>query len=146
MDDFIAKWYPRYEITQKPYRRQVCNAMLEEYHDLRLAQIMLNRGEDEAFWADEVLRAKRVIRSYIKKTSEQPYVCIKSDFDSAVYKYEVGPVTDKSAKQVKHFCAQLWRNPPCSPYDCTGKVFTTGIHYGVLHGTWYVWEYVSIDV
>ena len=146
LNDFIARFYPKYRENHKPYRRQTNNVLTDDYIDLKLAKYMYAQGVNTEFWAREIVKVKRDIRKWLKRETTLNPVCIYSDFDTAVFKYDLGPVEHRTKRQVKHFCADKWTDAPCTQYDCTGKLFTTGMHYGVLHGNWIVWEYVSIDV
>lgn len=35
---------------------------------------------------------------------------------------------------------------PCSPYDCTGAMFTKDHHVGVIGGRWVCWHTIGIDI
>lgn len=153
MNDWIERFNEQYAKTNRPWRNQPFTAQRERYNDLSIYKSVFDR--DNYINSFHVIKVKHKIRETNRKNIKsytvagitiQDEICIRNEYDAALIKIDLGPVSSITKAQVKRFCAEIWMDRPYSAYDCTGKLFSTWIKYKVLHGHWIVYHEYHADV
>lgn len=125
--------------------------MVRNNDDLRAAYEILsiylereNRPEYKKAWADYVVSLKREIRAFTKAENKRPVVAF-SDEDSVTY-LQILPESIQTTEEADAFFYDYMERVICSPYDCTGKLFTVRHKVFQRHGRFYVYHTMGVDV
>ena len=119
--------------------------------DLRLAYEILGiyaerdrEANFKAKWSDRIILLKREIRAFTKAENKRPVVAF-SDEDSVTY-LQILPENIQTVEEADAFFYDYMERVICSPYDCTGELFTVGHKAFQRHGRFYVYHTMGVDV
>ena len=119
--------------------------------DLRLAYEILGiyaewdrEADFKAKWSDRIIFLKREIRAFTNAENKRPVVAF-SDEDSVTY-LQILPESIQTTEEADAFFYDYMERVICSPYDCTGELFTVGHKAFQRHGRFYVYHTMGVDV
>ena len=119
--------------------------------DLRLAYEILGiyaewdrEADFKAKWSDRIIFLKREIRAFTNAENKRPVVAF-SDEDSVTY-LQILPKNIQTAEEADAFFYDYMERVICSPYDCTGELFTVGHKAFRRRGRFYVYHTMGVDV
>ena len=119
--------------------------------DLRLAYEILGiyaewdrEADFKAKWSDRIIFLKREIRAFTNAENKRPVVAF-SDEDSVTY-LQILPESIQTTEEADAFFYDYMERVICSPYDCTGKLFTVRHKVFQRHGRFYVYHTMGVDV
>lgn len=119
--------------------------------DLRLAYEILGiyakrdrEADFKAKWSDRIILLKREIRAFTNAENKRPVVAF-SDEDSVTY-LQILPESIQTTEEADAFFYDYMERVICSPYDCTGKLFTVRHKAFQRHGRFYVYHTMGVDV
>lgn len=119
--------------------------------DLRLAYEILGiyaewdrEADFKAKWSDRIILLKREIRAFTNAENKRPVVAF-SDEDSVTY-LQILPESIQTTEEADAFFYDYMERVICSPYDCTGKLFTVRHKVFQRHGRFYVYHTMGVDV
>lgn len=119
--------------------------------DLRLAYEILGIYAEwdretnfKAKWSDRIILLKREIRAFTKAENKRPVVAF-SDEDSVTY-LQILPENIQTTEEADAFFYDYMERVICSPYDCTGELFTARHKVFQRHGRFYVYHTMGVDV
>jgi hypothetical protein len=115
--------------------------------DLRLAHSLLRFFKDNGF--DNDPKYKEMVRTVRRFQNNEPTIkheYFNDDLDGYIEKITFPTGYTPSNARI-YFAQNIYiERPAPSMYDCTGRLWTDGIHTAVLHGQVVIYHKVSRDV
>ena len=120
---------------------------VRSYNDARLAYETLN-WLDECPQTEKVLQRRKEqkieLRRFFRSLKEEP-VIVQDYGDAVTLKFAL-PDFDSLDEADEWFMCHKYIDRPNSPYDCTGKAFTSWYSIYRMHGEWIAYHHIALDV
>ena len=103
-------------------------------------------AQNKELVAENAKEVKRAIRKYVGKPASESRIVKDYGVDGYIVKLPLPERISTADEAEEYFLSQHYIKPVNSPYDCTGRAFTSWYRIFQICGRFYAYHSVSIDV
>lgn len=103
-------------------------------------------ARDKDLIAENAKEVKRAIREYVGKPVSENQIVKDYGVDGYVFKFPLPERIATMDEAEEYFLSQHYIESSNSPYDCTGKAFTSWYRIFKIRGRFYAYHSVGFDV
>lgn len=143
-EEILAIRHGELEAVSLYYHHKCRKWEIKDSYDLELSyQLLRNTWAKIHFNAPAVIAIKRGIRRYRERPAR--HRVISGDHDGYIALIGLPKAQSKEDANTI-FCAEHYIQSPNSPFDCTGRPFTSWYKLFQRNGSWWAYHSVSFDV
>lgn len=103
-------------------------------------------GRDKALIAENAKEVKKAIREYVGKPASESRIVKDYGIDGCIVKFPLPEGIGTVEEAEEYFLSHHYIEATNSPYDCTGKAFTSWYRIIQIRGRFYAYHSVGFDV